>query len=173
MRSIPEFPDYFATAAGRVWSSKRGILLAEKINHNGYRAVSLYVAGRQVTRTVHQLIAVAYLGVKPAGAQVNHKDHNKSNNAPGNLEYVTPAENHLAWRTHNGLMGPNKSDRKAPRPDRTAAIEATARIGGTVLRFGSVADAVAAGFTDSGISLACRGKLKFHRGYSFKKVTNG
>lgn len=42
---------------------------------------------------LHQLVASAFLGPCPEGLEIDHLDRNKSNNRPGNLEYVTHAEN--------------------------------------------------------------------------------
>lgn len=42
---------------------------------------------------IHQLVARAFIGPQPEGTVVNHKDCNKTNNEPSNLEYVTQAEN--------------------------------------------------------------------------------
>jgi hypothetical protein len=41
----------------------------------------------------HQLVAEAFLGPKPKGKMVHHKDGNPSNNHVSNLEYVTCREN--------------------------------------------------------------------------------
>lgn len=50
---------------------------------------------------MHQLVADAIYGPCPDGMQVNHKDGNKLNYAPSNLEYVTPSENSQhAYDTH-------------------------------------------------------------------------
>lgn len=44
-------------------------------------------------RMVHSLVAEAFLGPRPKGFNVNHKDTNKLNNNISNLEYVTQKEN--------------------------------------------------------------------------------
>jgi hypothetical protein len=47
------------------------------------------------TRTVHQLVAGAFLNHKPSRYElvINHKDFNRSNNNVDNLEIVTTREN--------------------------------------------------------------------------------
>lgn len=42
---------------------------------------------------VHQLIALTFLGPKPAGCEVCHNDGNPTNNAVSNLRYDTRSEN--------------------------------------------------------------------------------
>jgi excisionase family DNA binding protein len=58
-----------------------------------YPCVSLYRAGRRCKRSVHLLVAAAFLGPCPPGLQCNHKDGDTANSRAANLEYVTPAEN--------------------------------------------------------------------------------
>jgi hypothetical protein len=61
---------------------------------------------------VHALVAVAFLGKRPRGRQVNHKDGDKRNNAASNLEYVTRREN-MAHAYRLGLVG--KQDNRGER----------------------------------------------------------
>ena len=57
----------------------------------GYRSV--IIDGQR--KFAHVLVADAFLGPKPLGLEVNHKDANKLNNRTENLEYVTRRENIL------------------------------------------------------------------------------
>jgi len=43
----------------------------------------------------HILVAIAWIGPRPKGFELDHKDGNIRNCAASNLEYVTPAENRL------------------------------------------------------------------------------
>ena len=44
-------------------------------------------------RTVHSLVAEAFISPRPPGNVINHIDCNGTNNCVSNLEWVTPAEN--------------------------------------------------------------------------------
>lgn len=60
----------------------------------GYRQVILRKEGRSHSGLVHRLVAMAFVGLPPTPKhQVNHKDLNKSNNVPENLEWVTQTQN--------------------------------------------------------------------------------
>ena len=94
---IPEHPDYFVNHKGEVYSMRpdrhgnRGWRkLSPALGHNGYLSLHL---GRKVTAYVHALVALAWIGPRPRGYQINHIDGNKLNNTPENIEYATPSEN--------------------------------------------------------------------------------
>ena len=66
------------------------------INSNGYPSVVLCKDGKEKIITVHQLVAIAFLGHTPNGYKglyVNHIDFNRTNNNVSNLEIVTAREN--------------------------------------------------------------------------------
>jgi hypothetical protein len=50
-------------------------------------------AGVHKTRKVHVLVAAAFIGPRPTGLEINHRDGNTHNNALKNLEYVSHSEN--------------------------------------------------------------------------------
>lgn len=61
-----------------------------RIDRLGYVLVRL---ARKRRFRVHRLVAEAFLGPCPDGHEVNHRNGNKADNRPGNLEYLTHAEN--------------------------------------------------------------------------------
>lgn len=60
---------------------------------HGYPATTLHKGGVKKKRTIHTLVAEAFISPRPSGQHVNHKDGDKTNCRPENLEYVTPREN--------------------------------------------------------------------------------
>jgi hypothetical protein len=113
-RDVASFPGlYEVSSCGRVrrhinstyrQSTKPGkILLLD--TSTDYARVSLHGNGKRKKMLVHRLVAEAFLDGFIPGRIINHVDGNKQNNAPSNLEWVTPRENTAhAWRT--GLAKP-------------------------------------------------------------------
>lgn len=72
-------------------------------DNRGYLGVVLDDASRRVRKSIHRLVAIAFLGNPPSErSQVNHKNGVKSDNTVGNLEWVSPSENE-AHAVRNGL----------------------------------------------------------------------
>ncbi len=103
-RPVPGFPGYEVSNHGRVRTIKSGRIHTGSIGNGGYPMVGLRRDNKTVTRTVHVLVAAAFIGPRPkawrsrtGGPQpagvVNHKDHDPTNNRPENLEYTTYANN--------------------------------------------------------------------------------
>ncbi len=106
-KDIPGFPDYQASSLGRIRSQKSGVWKVLRLtphSKTGYLVVSLRLGGKYFARSVHRLIAVAFLG-RANGLDVNHIDGNKHNNSLQNIEYLSRGDNHRhAYRT--GLREP-------------------------------------------------------------------
>jgi hypothetical protein len=72
--------------------AKLGVFLKGKTGNTGYHEVCLAKDGKHYWRLAHRLVAEAFIG--PAGdLTVNHKNGDKLDNRPSNLEYMTQADN--------------------------------------------------------------------------------
>ncbi|WP_158710499.1 NUMOD4 motif-containing HNH endonuclease [Streptomyces flavochromogenes] len=113
--AVPGYENsYEVSSQGQVRSrprpTTRGGILKAKVGRVGYPRVSLCANGVQRTWLVHQVVAVAFLGPRPAGQEVRHLDGDPLNNAVSNLAYGTRSENaqdkqrhgtdHNARKTH-------------------------------------------------------------------------
>lgn len=110
-KDVKEFNgDYSVSSKGRVRSNNRmievnnnGLEYNKTINtriikphlnkKTGYLAVVLRKNERPFTRTIHRLVATAFIEKTRPETEVNHRDANKLNNNANNLEWVTRKEN--------------------------------------------------------------------------------
>jgi len=98
----PEYGTYMVSSLGRVKSKPRqrsaGKILKPSKHIKGYLNVTINYKGKRICKTIHRLMAIAFLNIKP-GQQVNHKDGDKANNMLSNLEVCTPSHNqkHRSW----------------------------------------------------------------------------
>lgn len=76
-------------------STKINRVLKPRKNDKGYVSVMLYFGTKDNKRSfsIHKLVAHAFLGKKPEGYEINHKNGVKHDNLLENLEYVTPSQN--------------------------------------------------------------------------------
>jgi len=70
---------------------------------DGYPAVELFIDGIGKWRTIHSLVALAFIGPRPEGMQVCHNDGTRTNNVPTNLRYDTQSGNCADRRLHRAL----------------------------------------------------------------------
>lgn len=116
-RPVPEYPQYEVSRDGSVRSVTRmvpcrgggqrvavGGPMRPSADRKGYLRVPV---GDGRLASVHAMVAGAFLGPRPAGAQVDHVDGDKANNAVENLRYVTGSENvraaHAVGRNKSGI----------------------------------------------------------------------
>lgn len=84
-----EFPD----PLGRTFRRRGKMLTAYMAN--GYPTVTLSARDRRRTQQVHRIVAEAFIGPRPEGADIRHLDGNPRNNHVSNLAYGTRSENML------------------------------------------------------------------------------
>lgn len=93
---------YDVSSLGNVrgWRAAPGVQLDSPrplvgaLDRYGYRKVLLRAGPVRKNAHVHSLVAQAFIGPRPPGHEVNHRDGVKTHNAVANLEYVTAFENH-------------------------------------------------------------------------------
>lgn len=92
IRPIPGHLRYGASGDGRIWSRSRGPWrqLATSLDSSGRPKVNI-TGGK--TFLVHTLVALTFLGARPAKYDIDHKDGNQQNCAVSNLEYCTRSQN--------------------------------------------------------------------------------
>jgi len=100
---------------GKTYYWLEGRTLVRSVDGRGYLNVNL-VGKRKVTRTVHSLVAEAFIGPLPEGFICCHNDDNKNNCALDNLRYDTHAGN-VADTYRNGIR---KFEDNSPRAKKAA-----------------------------------------------------
>ena len=129
---------------GRVWRrfiwrhgayhpivERRGERRAENVNGHGYLRVSLHLPGERRLAQVmaHNLVYEVLVGPIPDGLELDHKNTNRMDNDPRNLEPVTSAVN-TQRAYHLGRARPyaySKTWRGRPRIDQNQELVARAR----------------------------------------------
>ena len=103
---IKGYADYEIDNVGNVYSLKNNnrsnnkeIKLSNRLAGAGYHQVSLYdnpVKPKQLL--VHRLVWETFNGPIPKGMEIDHIDHNKTNNALNNLQLMSKVDNiKKAW----------------------------------------------------------------------------
>ena len=85
-------------------------IIKPHINHCGYYYVDLCKNGKKTRKTIHQLVATAFIPNFHYGDLINHIDGNKLNNNLNNLEKTTTRDNELHKYANN--LGKKSGDSK-------------------------------------------------------------
>lgn len=111
-KTIDEFDGYSVSEYGDIKSVKKfrkDKILKSRINMHGYRQLGLWISSqrKQVTMSVHSLVARTFVPNPNNYPMVNHIDCNKLNNHYTNLEWCTASEN-IIHAVVNDLSGSSK-----------------------------------------------------------------
>jgi hypothetical protein len=106
-RKIPGFENYSVSSLGRIRRDtggagrcKAGRILKLKRKWNGYLFVSVYDKDGPKDRSIHALVAAAFIGPRPARMDVAHINGVRDDNRASNLRYATRSENNFDKRSH-------------------------------------------------------------------------
>jgi len=96
-RTIPGFSAYQASSDGRIRRAKPdtrgrkiyiGRVLKPRLTCGYHRIWTTSDDGTRIYKSVHMLVALAFIGLRPHGYDTHHKDGDKLNNIAENLEYL-------------------------------------------------------------------------------------
>ena len=93
-KDIPEYPGYQVSNFGRVKSFRSGgIILKDAGDSYGYRIVVLCNEKGRKTKTIHRLVALAFIPNPNNKREVDHINTIRTDNRVENLRWVTRKEN--------------------------------------------------------------------------------
>lgn len=137
-------------------------VLSDCVGSNGYPVVVLCKNGKKTSRTVHRLVATAFIQNPDKYPCINHKDENKTNNSVSNLEWCSYRYNGLY-----GLRGKILEDKKKP-------VAEYAPDGKLIRVYESRCSAAKeVGGNAGSITRAINGERKTYKGHIWKEWNNG
>ena len=149
---------YLVSDSGQVWSLRRHKVLKPKIDRYGYEVVGLSINGKIYHRTVHRLVAQAFIPNPNNLPTVNHINEDKTDNRVINLEWASIADN-----DNHGTRNERMADTKCRLP-----VEQISPYG-EVVRFKGVKDASRrTGINRCCIALCCKNIRKTAGGYEWR-----
>ena len=104
-KQIPNLP-YEISSLGKI-RNLQGKVLKTYIQNSGYEQIKINYQGLHIHKSIHRLVAEAFIPNPLNKEYVNHIDGNKLNNSVDNLEWCTNSENILHARK-TGLNPYNK-----------------------------------------------------------------
>lgn len=126
---IPGHHKYHADDSGSIYGPRSGDNPLHfgytKKGRKGYRHISISYGMYSKPAKVHILIALTFLGPRPPGMVVNHKDGDKENNSASNLEYISSSANikhAYDTRLHGKRVGEQHATHKLKESDVLAII---------------------------------------------------
>ena len=123
-----------------------GLILKPRSFRNGYLHVNLFKDGKVKTKSIHRLVAEAFIPNPNNFPEVNHLDENKINNELSNLEWCDASYN-SNYGTRIGRIVQKNSKK----------VKAVNIKTGEVLTFNSIREAGRKGYAREHVSRASRG----------------
>ena len=103
-KSIPDYPQYYASSDGQILSlkSKRPLIMKQMVSKDGHKYVFMYVDGKMKKMWVHRAVLFSWKGLPQKGDEGRHLNDHPDNNDISNLEWGTRLENVNDKRINGG-----------------------------------------------------------------------
>lgn len=93
-KQIEDFPDYFISNQGRLYSTKTKRFIGNVNKKTGYKSATLSLGRKSATLYIHHLVMKMFGEKQPQiDFEIDHKDRNKLNNDIENIQWVSHEEN--------------------------------------------------------------------------------
>ena len=172
--SIQDYPGYYVSSAGRVYSFISKKFLKGQKCWGGYIGYSLRKNGKSKKEFAHRLVAEAFVQNPMQKPFVNHKDEIKTNNAAENLEWVTCQENNVYGTAIQRKVQKQTVEglRKSIAHARTFILKKVIDLD-TGIVYESIAEAARhTNSCRSGVSQVCSGKFEHCKGHHLAYYDN-
>jgi len=138
------------------------------LKSSGYIQVNLFTNSKQYKcELVHRLVGKAFIKNFANKPMINHKDGNKQNNIISNLEWCNLSENIIHSYNVLGAIPHTSGKIGVLHPKSKAVLQK--KDGKIIKRWDCASDAVREfGFDSGGITKACKGINKQHKGYEWE-----
>ena len=161
MSKFRDYDKYEVFDDGRIWSYRKNKFLKPWTNKDGYKIVCLVDnEGKRKMYRLHRVVYETFSGEPiPEGMQCNHISEDKIDCSFANINLMSPKQN-INWGSRNKRVAKALSKQ----------VGAFNKNGELVMVFQSTIEAQRNGFHSGCISMCCNGKLKTHRGYTWKYI---
>ena len=170
---------YIITSDGILFSllDKRGKITTRRVELKipvtkaGYKQAQVYIKQKRCVRSIHRLVAEAFVANPDNKPVVNHLDGNKLNNHYTNLAWCTRSENDLHAFT-NGLRYATAYKRIGIPNEKLQRKVIQLTLDCTLVKvWDSIADAGRAGYNNGNIISCCQGLRKTHKQFKWAYLT--
>lgn len=109
IRAVERIVRFVSKKGNESWRLKKSRIICTQVINSGYDLVHLNVNDTRKARTVHSVVAEAFIGPRPKGMDVCHNNGNRRDNRAVNLRYDTRSADHLDRIAHGTIYGPETS----------------------------------------------------------------
>jgi len=160
---LKDMPQYEINKNGVIRRVKSGKIISTNNVSGRYIMVGLCNNGIKITRTLHRLIATAFIPNTDNNPYINHIYGNKINNSISNLEWVTALENSKHAKI-NGLLKPSFWKGKFGKyANRSKPVLQLSLDGSLIKRWENAENTMKFGYNPSHIRECCYGRRFTHK----------